>query len=50
MINAAQGNTGFAELGAIEAALLMTGGAAADALVAWETFDMAVQAAGEVLH
>jgi hypothetical protein len=50
MINASKGNTGFAELDAIEAALLMTGGVASDALVAWDTFDEAIQAAGEALN
>ncbi len=39
--NVAAGNTAFADLDALTAALEMTGGAAADALVAWGTFEIA---------
>jgi len=49
MINAGRGETAYADLDAIDAALLMTGGVGAGALVAWDTFEDAGEAAGEVL-
>jgi RHS repeat-associated protein len=47
--NTLQGDQGFADLDAIDAALSMTGGGSADSLVAWGTFAVADDVFGEMV-
>jgi hypothetical protein len=48
--NAATGDTAFADLDAITAAVEMTGGSASDALIAWATFDIAGELFAEAVN
>jgi hypothetical protein len=48
--NTLQGDQGFADLDAIDAALSMTGGGSADSLVAWGTFAVTDEVFGEMVR